>query len=75
MWNDDDTKLTTLEVEGMSCASCIRHVNAALTALEGVDTVEVKLREGRVLVVHASKVGQQQLIEALHGAGYEARGQ
>lgn len=74
MWNDDDTTTTTLEVEGMSCASCIRHVTAALTALEGVDTVEVKLREGRVVVLHASKVANRQLVEALRGAGYEARG-
>lgn len=74
MLSENDTKETTLGVEGMSCPSCIRHINAALTSLEGLDTVDVKLREGKVLVVHASKVATRQLIEALRGAGYEARG-
>ena len=30
-----------LKVTGMSCGGCIRHVTAALQALEGVERVEV----------------------------------
>lgn len=69
----NDKTQTTLDVEGMSCPSCIRHVNAALKDLDGVEQVEVKLREGKVAVVHASALATKQLIEALREAGYESR--
>ena len=69
----NDTKATTLAVEGMSCPSCIHHIDVALKELEGVAEVEVKLREGRVSVVHGADLPLEQLIEALREAGYEAR--
>ena len=43
---------TTLAVEGMTCGSCIRHINKALGELDGVRIVDVKLREGKVVVHH-----------------------
>lgn len=64
---------TTLAVEGMSCPSCISHIDVALKELEGVETVEVKLKEGKVSVVHAEGVARAELIEALRDAGYESR--
>lgn len=42
-------KETILSVEGMTCSSCIRHVESALSELEGIEKVEVKLKEGKVL--------------------------
>lgn len=64
---------TTLAVEGMSCPSCIRHIDVALKDVDGVDQVDVKLREGRVVVVHEAQLGTRALIEALREAGYESR--
>lgn len=64
---------TTLAVEGMTCPSCVHHINVALNELEGVEQIEVKLREGKVAVVHASDVASRQLIDALREAGYESR--
>ncbi|MFZ5446016.1 MAG: heavy-metal-associated domain-containing protein [Myxococcota bacterium] len=64
---------TTLAVEGMTCPSCIRHIDAALKALGGVDQVEVKLREGEVSVVHAIGLTTAVLLDALAAAGYPAR--
>jgi copper chaperone len=65
---------TILEVEGMSCMSCVRHVTSALTAVDGVGNVDVKLKEGLVIVHHdTSRVPIAQLIEALGGAGYASR--
>lgn len=64
---------TTLEVEGMSCASCVRHVTSAL-ALPGIDHVDVQLRAGLVLVRHdAAQAPVAQLIRALADAGYVSR--
>jgi len=64
---------TTLTVEGMSCPSCVFHVDEALKDLDGVESVEVKLKEGKVSVVHAQAVARADLIEALREAGYESR--
>lgn len=66
------TRETVLKVEGMSCSSCVRHINGALRGIEGVVDVEVRLKEHRVLVKHGEEAPSQQLVEALHEAGYEA---
>ena len=65
---------TVLEVEGMSCPSCIRHVTAALKDSAGVGSVDVKLREGLVVVRHdATQAPIATLIDALEGAGYGSK--
>lgn len=67
-------KDTILEVQGMSCPSCIRHINEALTEVDGVRKVEVKLKDGVVVVAHdagAAPVGR--LVDALRDAGYESQ--
>jgi len=43
---------TTLEVRGMTCGACVRHVKQALTDVDGVEGVEVQLRQGRVVITH-----------------------
>jgi copper chaperone len=67
------TKETLLNVSGMSCSSCVRHVELALREIEGVRGVEVQLREGKVLVKHdAGAAPESELVEALRDAGYES---
>lgn len=61
---------TVLTVEGMTCPSCISHVNAALKDVDGVGQVEVKLREGQVVVTHVAGVEVVALVGALTEAGY-----
>ena len=71
MSNEKDT---ILEVEGMSCPSCIRHVTSALSDIDGVDKIDVKLRDGLVIVKHdktQAPIGQ--LIGALGEAGYASK--
>ena len=64
---------TRLNVEGMRCGSCARHVGAALRAVEGVRLVDVRLREGEVFVEHDGEgPGPGSLVEALREAGYAA---
>jgi copper chaperone len=71
MSNEQDT---ILEVQGMSCPSCIRHVTSALTDLDGVAKVDVKLRDGLVVVQHDKmQASIDQLIEALGEAGYVSK--
>lgn len=64
---------TVLDVMGMSCPSCVRHVNAALADLDGVVKVDVRLRDGQVHVRHDPELAPvSALIEALREAGYES---
>lgn len=62
---------TILNVEGMSCPSCVEHVGQAL-ALDGVAEVDVRLDDGAVAVDHDARVSAARLISALAEAGYEA---
>lgn len=70
MSHDQDT---VLEVQGMTCPSCVRHVTSALRDLGGVAAVDVALREGRVTVTHdTTRAPITHLIAALADAGYVA---
>lgn len=39
-----------LEVQGMTCSSCVKHVTKALQSVSGVSRVEVDLTNGRARV-------------------------
>jgi len=67
------TQETLLQVEGMTCGSCVRHVSEALRHVGGVADVDVRLKEGRVLVRHGDDATLSQLVDAVREAGYEAR--
>lgn len=64
---------TVLSVEGMTCPSCIHHVQSALRDLDGVRAVDVQLREGKVTVEHhEEQPSLTAMVEALREAGYES---
>ena len=65
-------KKTLLDVQGMSCASCVHHVGTALKDVDGVSSVDVRLREGKVLVQHDPSTAIESLVAALAEAGYDA---
>lgn len=62
-----------LQVEGMSCGSCVNHVTQALQPLPGVRGVEVDLPSGRVRVSGGLAQGSAPLLSALADAGYPAK--
>ncbi|MDO5604931.1 MAG: heavy metal translocating P-type ATPase [Paracoccus sp. (in: a-proteobacteria)] len=64
---------STLEIAGMTCASCVGRVERALTALPGVTAARVNLATGQAEVDHAPFVTPDGLIAATRQAGYEAR--
>lgn len=64
---------TTLKVTGMTCGHCVRSVTDALGALDGVQSTNVELREGRAIVVYdESKVSPRDLVGAVADEGYTA---
>ncbi|MFQ6029213.1 MAG: HAD-IC family P-type ATPase, partial [Dehalococcoidia bacterium] len=65
-------KLITLPVEGMTCASCVSHVEHALEQVPGVTEVSVNLGTEKAAVeVGDAPVSLEQLREAVADAGYK----
>lgn len=62
-----------LEVLGMSCGSCVKHVRQALEPLTGVSDVQVDLQSGHVRVTGALPQGAEALVTALSAAGYPSK--
>ena len=64
---------TRLEVQGMSCASCVGRIEKTLRAVPGVASASVNLATGAAVVVHSPSVEAQSLADAVTKAGYPAR--
>ena len=61
----------TVMIEGMMCAHCTGRVEKALSAVDGVEQVEMSL-EGKSAALKLSKpVDDQILTDAVTQAGYE----
>ena len=62
-----------LNVSGMSCGACVRHVTRALEGMRGVSHVDVGLVEKRAVVeFDPGQVDIQALQAAIRDAGYDA---
>ena len=62
----------TLQVSGMSCASCVRRVEKALQAVPGVQAASVNLATEKASVKVLPNVRAAALTAALDKAGYPA---
>ncbi|MCT1902431.1 copper chaperone CopZ [Oceanobacillus sp. FSL W8-0428] len=62
----------TIQVQGMSCGHCVSSVEGAVGGLDGVDTVNVHLQEGKVDVsFDEGKVKLGDITEAIEDQGYD----
>ena len=65
-------KETSLSISGMTCASCVAHVEKALNELPGVEKATVNLATERATVQFANReIGTDVLIEAVRNSGYD----
>lgn len=65
------TQSLTLPVQGMSCASCVSHIEGALKALPGVSNVVVNLSTNRAnLTYDPSQTRLADMIRAVDEVGY-----
>jgi len=67
---------TTLSVDGMTCAHCVRAVTEELNALDGVTVVDVELHAGGASLVRyesARPVDAAEIAAAIDEAGYSLR--
>lgn len=60
-----------LQVGGMECENCVRHVREALLAVDGVQSVEVDLAQG--LAVVSGTAPEAALVAALESEAYTAK--
>lgn len=58
----------------MSCEHCIKHVSEALNGLNGVNNVEVNLKDNYAIIETASEVKDADIKFVLDDAGYDAVG-
>jgi Cu+-exporting ATPase len=64
---------TELAITGMTCASCVRRVERALTRVPGVSSANVNLATERATVAYDPTAGSLSgLLAAVHRAGYGA---
>jgi len=67
------TQELDLAIEGMTCASCVAHVERALTKVDGVSSVSVNLTTERAHLTLSHDVLVADLIQKVEQAGYQAR--
>jgi len=62
-----------LDIEGMTCASCVNRIERYLRKIDGVVEANVNLATERASIVARPGVTNDQLIGAVEAAGYEAK--
>ncbi len=66
-------KSTTFGIEGMTCASCVSHIDTTLRKLPGVSNVNVNLASEKASVnFDGDKVSETDMMKAIDGIGYKA---
>ena len=63
---------TTLRITGMTCNGCVKHVDKALRAVPGVQSVQVSLPDKLAKVEHSDSAAIPAMIAAVESAGYTA---
>ena len=61
----------TINVKGMTCPNCVKHVTKALSGMEGVSDVSVNLEAGTATFKTARDIPDTELSAVLDDAGYE----
>ena len=63
-----------INIEGMSCSNCVKHVTKALSGVEGVKNVSVSLEDKKADVELSADVSDEALKSAVEEEGYEVVG-
>lgn len=65
------SETTTYTVQGMTCGHCVGTVTEAVTALDGVTSVDVDLATGAVTVVSDGRAEPASVRATVEDAGYD----
>jgi len=61
-----------LTVGGMTCGSCVKHVEKAISSIPDVEKVDVDLASGAVKIFGNVSHRTNEIIAAIEGEGYSA---
>jgi len=68
----EEKRTIVMPIEGMTCASCVAHVQHGLKEVDGVLDVNVNLAtEQASVVLDTKQVPLRQLVDAVRGTGYD----
>lgn len=62
---------SSLQIKGMSCASCVSRIETALKKVDGVTQASVNLATERAEITSYTPIDREALIKAIEHAGYE----
>ena len=68
---EDFTMEKTINVKGMTCPHCVKHVTKALSGMDGISDVTVNLEAGTATFTAARDIPDTELAAVLDDAGYE----
>jgi copper chaperone len=63
-------KTESITIANLSCSGCVNTITKKLTAISGVENVEVDLETNSVSVNHNEMVNREQLTQMLLSIGY-----
>lgn len=73
IWTSYKMKTEKFEVTGMTCASCVAHVEKSVSKLEGIKMVHVNLLTNSMTVSYdESSLDNSKIEKSVENAGYEA---
>ena len=62
-----------IKIDGMSCAHCVAKVEKAVSELEGVEKVKVKLKDAEAKIKYdETKLPMDKILSVITELGYEA---
>lgn len=64
------TSTSTYTVSGMTCDHCVRAVSEEVSAIDGVESVDVELQTGLLTVRAGEPVDDDAVVAAVDEAGY-----
>lgn len=68
----EDMKMKTIKIEGMHCNHCKMSVEKVLSAIDGIESVEVDLDKKQAIVQTSKEISDETIKEAINGEGFEA---
>jgi Cu+-exporting ATPase len=71
----DSARFVSIDIEGMTCASCVSRVEKALANISGIEaaTVNLATEQARIRLTEATPGISQHIIEVIQKAGYDAK--
>ena len=69
----EEKNMKKISIEGMMCDNCRKHVEKALSSIEGVTKVEVSLENKNAIIETSKEIDNEIIINAIKEEGYEVK--